>query len=151
MKLLIDTREQKPLKFKHRYISSCVSTALPYGDYACQFTDGHVPCFYFERKSINDLFGTLGKGYSRFKREIGRAQKDNVTLIIAIEGTLTDILKGCRYSKRDPNSLTKQLFTLMLRHWVPWVGFRNRTEMSKWITAFYLGVGREYTKNKKTK
>ena len=146
MKILIDTREQKPLKFKHKYITSCVSHTLPYGDYACQFTDGHVPCFYFERKSISDLFGTLGKGYSKFKREIERAQKDKVTLIIAVEGTLVDILKGSKYSSLKGERIAKQLFTLMIRHWIPWVGFRNRKEMSDWITSFYTSLGREYVR-----
>ena len=149
MKIITDTREQKPLKFKHPYITEVCSVGLKYGDYGCQFKDGYNPPFYFERKSIPDLFGTFGKGYGRFKKELIRAQKDKAILIIIIEGTLTDILRGCTYSKREPESLEKQLFTLMIKHWVPWVGCRNRTEMSRYITSFYLACGREYIRKKK--
>ena len=70
MIVLIDTREQQPLEFDHKFIEGIEMTKLEVGDYAVKFKDGYSPLYFFERKSIGDLFGTMGKGYKRFKREI---------------------------------------------------------------------------------
>ena len=66
MTIIIDNREQKPLEFS---VPTKRGT-LAVGDYRAEFSDGSVSQVVFERKSINDLYGTLSKGYSRFKREI---------------------------------------------------------------------------------
>ena len=55
--LLIDTREQRPLKFKEgKIFTEIKSECLPYGDYACELDGFRFPLF-FERKSLGDLFG----------------------------------------------------------------------------------------------
>ena len=42
------------------------------GDYAWETDSGYILPLTFERKSLGDLFSTLGKGYPRFKKEILR-------------------------------------------------------------------------------
>lgn len=148
MDILIDSREQAPLKFKSKHLDSVIVQKLDYGDYRVVFKDNFSPKVAFERKSISDLFGTLGKGYKRFKREIIRSQEDKALLIIIIEGTLSDILKGIDYSKQDGNRVAKQLFTIMVRYHVPFVCCANRKEMSRYIIEFFESLGREHIRKK---
>ncbi len=82
-KILIDTREQKPLKFQR----PIEIIKLKYGDYA--FSSESATCStYIERKSLSDFIGTLSGGYERFVNEIKLAREDNVILVVLIEDTL---------------------------------------------------------------
>jgi len=146
--ILVDSREQNALKFKSKHLDNVIVQKLDYGDYQVKFKDSYVPKIAFERKSISDLFGTLGKGYKRFKREIIRSQEDKALLIIIIEGTLSDVSSGHKYSQRDGKSLAKQLFTMMIRHHVPFVCCSTRKEMSKYIVSFFEALGTEHIRKK---
>tara|TARA_R110000751_G_scaffold135286_2_gene238071 strand:+ start:450 stop:1403 length:954 start_codon:yes stop_codon:yes gene_type:complete len=80
-KIYIDTREQRPL-----VIDSYPTEVkgLKYGDYA--FSDKDLTCnCYIERKSIQDLIGTLSGGYERFCDEIERAETENANFIVLVE------------------------------------------------------------------
>lgn len=149
MTILIDTREQLPLEFKHRYITDVKQETLSVGDYAVRFNDGHTPPFRFERKGVGDLFGTLGQGYKRFKREIIRSQELKLQMFLIIEGSLSQILCGYEHSTIEGISIVKKLYTLWIRHNVQPIFCKSRSEMSEYITQFYLAVGREYVKQKK--
>ena len=143
MVIYTDTREQNPLNFtSFPGVEEVVNATLPYGDYACKYKDQRIP-IVFERKSIGDLFGTLGKGMERFKREISRATKEGVTLVIVIEVDLLKILKGHKHSGMKGISIIRTLFTLMLKYKIPFITCKNRTEMELYITEFYLS----YIKN----
>ncbi len=148
MKILIDTREQLPLEFSHYYIKEIVRTKLEVGDYGAEFNDRHIPNVFFERKSIPDLFCSLSSNYSRFKKEIIRAKEHNLLLIIIIEGTLTKVIKGINESQRSGEDIAQQLFTLVIRYQIPFVCCSSREEMSRYITEFYLAIGREYIRKK---
>jgi len=146
MKLLIDSREQLPLEFNHPYITSVKVIKLDVGDYGVEFEDGYRPGVFFERKSIADLFGTLTKGYTRFKKEIIRAQDAGVEVIIAIEGNISKVDKGYKYSRVAGEQINRQLMTLWLKHGVGVIWLKDREEMSYFITRFYLSMGREYVR-----
>ena len=150
MKIVIDTREQLPLEFNHPFITEVECAKLEVGDYSCVFNDGYSPPFRFERKGISDLFGTLSKGYERFKKEINRSIEEKVILIIIIEGSLSKVLQGYDRSKRSGDEIVQQLFTLMLRHRVPHIFCRDRIEMQRFITEFYLACGREHVRKCQT-
>jgi len=147
MKIIVDTREQTALKFKH----VTVSRKLDVGDYGCQFKDGHIPDIFFERKTIGDLYGTLGKGYKRFKKEITRAIDTDTTLLIIVDGTFTQVLNGYRYSRRAGISIITQLMTIWVRHGIRPIFCKDAKEMALFITEFYKGVGREYVKQKSSR
>lgn len=149
MKIIIDTREQLPLKFRRgKHIKEIEHIKLDYGDYRAVFKDGHIPPFVFERKSMSDLFGTFGKGYPRFKKEIIRAQDKGDVIIIIVEGSLSEVFKGIPHSKRKGSSIVSQLFTLMVRHHIPFVCCTDRKEMVAYITQFYISVGKRYIERK---
>ena len=82
--ILIDTREQRPLKFKR----NVKLMKLDYGDYA--FSSSEASCKAFiERKAVGDFLGTISGGYERFEREIQRALEDDASLIVVVEQKLS--------------------------------------------------------------
>ena len=86
--ILIDTREQKPLKFENRKVQV---VTLKFGDYA--FSNDKATCgCYIERKSLSDFIGTMSGGYERFINEIERSQEQNAYLIVLVEESLQNAL-----------------------------------------------------------
>ena len=150
IKILTDTREQIRLQFSHPYIEEIKVEKLLCGDYGCEFKDGHRPPFYFERKgSLSDLYGTLGKGYPRFRKELIRARENKIKLILIIEGSLTKVLGGYERSMIDGFSIIKKIFTLWIRYGLYPVFCKNEEEMTRFITEFYLAYGREWIESQK--
>jgi len=74
--VIIDTREQLPLTFPRS-----VRAKLQFGDYALAANESVA----VERKSIQDLIGTLITGYDRFTREIQRVEEVGGYLVVACE------------------------------------------------------------------
>ena len=98
MIILIDSREQQPLKFpgvdtKEAYLET--------GDYTIE---GFEDRFAVERKSINDLANSVGTDRDRFEAEIKRAQSMD-EFVVVVEGTPEDIRTGSYYSQIHPNAV----------------------------------------------
>lgn len=144
MKIIIDSREQLPLVFKHKSIKDTVKKGLVVGDYGAIFEDGFEPPMYFERKSIADLYGTLSQGYDRFKREFERAKEKNLQLIIIVEKNLTNVLDGVPYSQRTPESIVYQIFTIFARYGIQTIFCKDRNDATEYITQFYIAHEKEY-------
>jgi ERCC4-type nuclease len=142
MKIYIDTREQLPLEFKHEYVDSIEIVKLDVGDYCARFKNGYMPNVRFERKSLGDLYGTLSQGYERFKREILFSQELDTKLIILVECSMSKVLEGYEHSKRDGESIVRQVFTLWAKYNILPVFCKNREEMSRYIIEFYSAIGR---------
>jgi len=87
LKITIDTREQMPWSFPP-HLASVQRGTLKSGDYAL---DGDGKNFAIERKSLNDLVGTLSTGWERFERELVRMQTFPVRCII-VEGSWSQVL-----------------------------------------------------------
>ena len=148
MILIRDTREQSKLLFPSEI--EVIDKKLDFGDYGCELSDGHFVPIVHERKSINDIFGTLGQGYDRFKREIIRCQEAKFRMILLIEGTLTKVGKGIKHSARNPDSLLDQIFTLFVRYKIIPVFAKDPTEASRWITLFYSLCYRDWETDRKS-
>ena len=143
MIIIQDSREQAPLTFIHDYITETRVETLPVGDYGCEFKQGWQCPAIFERKSIPDLFGSLGKDYERFRREIERANSFDIKLIIIIEGTFSDIILGHPHSKIEGISIIRRLFTIWIKYGVPFICCSDRSEMALYIAEYYSSVGRK--------
>lgn len=143
MEIIIDNREQKCLEFDHPYVTGVSYETISCGDYGVRFKNGYVPPLFFERKSISDLYGTMGKGYPRFKKELSRAKENDLRLILIIEGTLTKIFKGYKHSTIKGISLIRKLFTLWIKYDLLPVFCRDRAEMSNFICEYYGAIGRK--------
>jgi hypothetical protein len=97
--IAFDTREQLPFAFRHVHIDrkkAFVLTrrvTLPTGDYSIVGLENKV-CV--ERKSLEDLYQTLGKGRDRFIRELERMQDFDRSLVV-IEASYNQIVKPTEY------------------------------------------------------
>lgn len=74
--IIQDTREQRPLSFDGLHVRGVpkldvVVHKLDAGDYSIQGMEDKV---FIERKSVQDLYGTLFQGRERFEREMERAR-----------------------------------------------------------------------------
>jgi len=148
MIIITDSREQTPLEFDYEFVSEIKVEKLPVGDYQVEFVNGYRPPVIFERKSKNDLFGTMGKGYKRFKREIELAKELNIRLIIIIEATMTSVLKGYEKSDLSGISIIRKLMTLWIKHNVYPVFCKDKDEMGLYIYEFFSSIGRLTMKGK---
>ena len=139
MKIVIDTREQAPYTFQPpRYDDVAVETAtLTTGDYSLAGLTDRVA---LERKSLDDLTGTLTKGRDRFTRECERGRgMDYFGLVI--EAALEDV-RGHKYqSQMTPQSLLQSLAAFSVRYGlhVHWCGNRAGGEyMTHAVLSKYL-------------
>jgi hypothetical protein len=86
-KILVDTREQRPLKFKR----DIEIIKLDFGDYAFSNAEASCNCC-IERKSLVDFIGTLSGGYERFQNEIKLAEDNNAYFVVLIESNFNNAL-----------------------------------------------------------
>lgn len=141
--LLVDRREQLPLPFAVNEVFHEIRPAtLPLGDYGCVLRDGTAIPLVFERKGLNDLYGTMTSGYPRFKRRLLEAQQCKVQMILMIEGSLGTVLQGTQHSQFSGESCVKKLFTLAVKYDLYPVFCVNRGEMVRFITEVYAALGR---------
>ena len=145
MVITIDSREQNPLDFKSGgSVSRVVEDGLPFGDYWCAYETGETMKVVFERKTIPDLFGTLTNGMERFKKEVNRALENKFALVLAIEGTLSEVLAGAKNSSVEGKSIIKTVFTLWMKYDVMPVFLPNRSEMKRFMIETWTAIGRNY-------
>jgi ERCC4-type nuclease len=96
VKIITDTREQLPYW-------TTTKRKLEVGDYT---TDKLENVFHIERKSLQDLYGTLVQGNGRFKYELWRAAYYQIKLEVFVEGTLDDFI-----NKRFPYGKERKFST----------------------------------------
>ena len=152
--LITDTREKLPLTFPSvsgvRYRTETMKT----GDYTAVH-EIHGKEVYdntiCERKSIADCFNSfVGDNYRREKEKWERTQQLNLHYILAIEGTVTDVLQGNRYwkagemqeSRKTGLAQLRQLCTISLKYQVQTWFFSSRKEMAFYLVEFFLASGR---------
>jgi ERCC4-type nuclease len=109
--IVCDTREQLPFSFQNIRIDrkkAFVMTqryALPTGDYSIT---GYEDKVCVERKSLQDLYQTLGRERERFMRELERMEEMTYAAVV-IEATWQQIADPTNdplwYSKMHPNSI----------------------------------------------
>jgi len=106
----VDTREQRPLYFGE----ACPirRAFLPTGDYSIEGLEALIAV---ERKSLGDLFGTVGAGRERFEREIVRASHLRYFGVV-IEATFDQVLAGAPHSQMNPVSVVASLHCWELRY-----------------------------------
>jgi ERCC4-type nuclease len=130
-------------------VDKVINLKLDFGDYACMFNDSSISSTVFERKSLGDLFGTMGKGYKRFKKEIERCKETECKMVLIIEGSITTVLKGTKYSKLKGHSVLMKLFTLWHRYNVLPVFCKDRAEVVRFMIETWNAEGRDKIKEKK--
>ena len=120
------------------------TTGVPFADYWCSYETGENMPIVFERKGLADLFGTLSSGMERFKKELKKAEEAKFKLIIAIEGTMSEVLAGAPHSSVKGETIVKTLNTLWVKYDVAHLYFPNRSEMKRQMIETWEAVGRNF-------
>jgi len=110
--ILIDTREQAPLRFDHLpYETATLAT----GDYSIAGFEDH---FTVERKSIADLVQSVTFERERFERELVRMRGYNFRRLVIV-GTLAQI-EGHEYQSRtEPKAVIASVTAFEIRYQLP--------------------------------
>lgn len=113
--VLIDTREQTPLRFAPDLGVDCGAATLPAGDYSVR---GYTALIALERKSVSDLIGTLTRGRERFEAELDLLTQFRWKAIL-VEGRRGDVEAGIYRSLATPQSIIGSLRAIWMRWGVP--------------------------------
>ena len=124
MKIISDSREQK-LMFKETEIKK-----LDVGDYT---TDKLLNKFHIERKSGQDLYGSIIQGHKRFRAEILRAIQTDVKLSVYVECTRSDFIMkrfpmGWKL-KMKPGMLSRIIDTMSEKYNIEFIFCESRENM----------------------
>jgi len=134
MKIIIDTREQKPYSFKDvEGVESVTRAALPTGDYSLEGYENHAA---IERKSLDDFISTVIHDKQRFLQELDRA-KQLVFFAVVVEASVADIALQRYTSKASPAAVFAHVASLMLDWRIP-VIFCNDRAGAQVMTAVLL-------------
>lgn len=132
IKIIIDTREQLPLKFTGH---ETVRRKLDEGDYNIHELEDKL---VIERKSLADFYASITSDHQRFKREILRAQEKRKKFYIFLEGSLEDFYY-LNWSKRPlkitPDTLRKIVMTMKERYELIIIECESRKLMSRQIVT----------------
>lgn len=107
IEILIDTREQKPLKFSKQR-----DQKLDFGDYTSQT---HYSQTFIERKSSSDFASSFTHGFNRLSKEMHRCTNFNSYMFILVEST-PDRLYQDLYHKVSESYLWHNVTKLMLEY-----------------------------------
>lgn len=113
--VLIDTREQRPLRFAPDLGVDCGVASLPTGDYSVR---GYTHVIALERKSLPDLVATLSQGRERFEAELDRLAGYRFKAIL-IEADQCDVEGHAYRSNMLPKSVLGSLRAFAWRWGVP--------------------------------
>jgi ERCC4-type nuclease len=132
MKIIIDSREQAPLDFKDSKIKK-----LNAGDYSIE---GYEDKIAIERKSAGDIFGTLGKGHKRFKKELERVKEyDYFGIYIedSFENIYNKTFENSHFSKMHGFVIIAILNTLKIKYGIDVVFCNSRVSMKQQINEVF--------------
>lgn len=146
MKIVIDTREQRPFSFKlSSNVTGIIRKKLPAGDYSIEGYENNIA---LERKSSADLFQTMGKEHKRFKKEIERAANYDYFAII-VEDTFSKVIdkefENSHYCNMLGDTIIQICYTLKMKYGVDIIFCDGRQE----ATSICRHIFRAYIKLKK--
>ena len=140
--IVIDDREKRP----HRFETETRTARLETGDYSLS---GGEHMIAIERKTVDDLVGSLSCGRKRFEAELSRARGFHYFAIVA-ETTFSDLAGGTYRSNMNPKAAVQSLLTFSVRYGVP-VFFAGSRENGSDITeSLLLKYARECEKTAKS-
>ena len=128
--IIRDSREKTGCGWNFKASANCdgmVVKKLDTGDYSLA---GYEDVVMIERKTIPDLWGSLGQWRERFMKEMDRALEYPVRYLI-IEGTLSDINAGFRYSKLRPEFILASLISLEVKYGIHVIFTNKRKDIAR--------------------
>ena len=114
--VIVDSREQAAFSFRgfkadakdrrRPLVVRTVVQGLPSGDYSIEGFESRVAV---ERKSLGDLFGTLGHGRERFERELQRLNEMEFAAVVVEAGWASVIGAPPPQSKLSPKTVFRSV------------------------------------------
>ena len=121
--IIIDSREQRPYTFQNIKLEppNTIMQGLTTGDYSLVGLEDQI-CV--ERKSMIDLFGSVGNGRARFEREMKRLSTFDYAALV-IESDLSSIfVNPPGRSKMNPKAVFRTLISWSVKYnvcvWPMW-------------------------------
>lgn len=140
-RIIVDTREQMPLNFEDTI--KTIHEGLKFGDYKLNDDKfSHNCCI--ERKSMNDLFGTLSSGLARFNRELKKAKDAGYYVVVLVEEPFLSIYGKSKASKYiSPEYICHNMRQIIQDfNNVQFLFVEDRDEASEVILRLFLSNGR---------
>lgn len=131
--ILTDTREQLPYRFVHPDIISKV-IGLKTGDYS--LGGFQISGVTVERKTLDDLIGSLTQGRDRFHRECQRLQEFESACVV-VEADWSDIENHNYKSQAHPSSVIGSIIAIEIDWKIPFK-FKSNRELAQEYTFKYL-------------
>lgn len=128
--IIRDSREKKGCGWRFKASANCdgmIIKKLDTGDYSLE---GYEDLIMIERKTIPDLWGSLGQWRERFLKEMTRSLEFPARYLI-IEGTLSDINKGFRYSKLSSEYIIASLISLEVKYGIHVIFTNKRKDIAR--------------------
>jgi len=126
--IIVDTREQKPLWYPDE--PDILQLKLDEGDYT---TSDLINKVHAERKSGNDLYGSIIQGHARFRNELIRARDKGIKLAVFVECSKEDFIakkfRGGYMLNAKPVQLRNMLTTIADRYDVDFIWCDGRKDM----------------------
>ena len=119
--IIQDTREQRPFSFDG-YDVEVQLGALRTGDYS---VPGYEDRIAVERKSLDDLIGSITIGRARFERELTRGSAMEL-FQVAIEASFDDIRYHRYKSAMTPKSAIASILAFQARYRIPFCFYGSR-------------------------
>lgn len=136
MKIVVDTREQRPYRFQVPAVKGTLTT----GDYSLS---GAEHLISIERKTLDDLIGCLcSNGRERFERELHRGKALDYFCVI-VECSLSDLANGSYRSQMTPRSAIQSLLAFSVRYRLPVFFVENRQYGARVTESLLLKYAKE--------
>lgn len=98
-----------------------------------------------ERKSKEDLFGTLSKGLARFEKELSRLERYDYPVLL-VECLPRDIAVGAHFSQANGHRVLQHTFEACVKHSICLMFAENRHHAEQ--TAYSLLAARAEMRKK---
>lgn len=131
MKIIIDSREQKPFHFEGYQVEIETGT-LPTGDYS---VSGFIDRVSVERKNLGDLMGCLTHDRERFTRELERL-RGYESVAVVVEEPFSFIASGRYRSKMNPKNAVQSVVSIMQAYRMPFFFAENRIHAERFVFDF---------------
>tara|TARA_Y100000593_G_scaffold18779_1_gene37470 strand:- start:36 stop:527 length:492 start_codon:yes stop_codon:yes gene_type:complete len=136
--ILRDTREKDGKGWTFRATANCFGTErkkLDVGDYTISGLEDIV---MVERKTLGDLYNTLGRqdNYERFIREMERAKNHRLRYLV-IEANLSDVDKGYKWSRVRPANIHAKLISLQVKYNVHVIFAGRQDKARAWVRKLF--------------
>jgi ERCC4-type nuclease len=138
--IIVDTREQEAYSFDPGQVET-LRAALPAGDYSLAGYEDRVGV---ERKSLQDLVGTVIHARRRFASELRRLRSLEFACVV-VEGSLAEVLAGRYPGGAHPASVFGAVISIIVDYGIPVFFCSDRQVACRFTQDYLLRVHRNLT------